>query len=213
MIRRYKPLSDGRGYVSPQGSSSTADPEYIKTGILRQLSAISTEVELEEYNKIPAEWFNLMHPDISCWGVHGELLETFFQTVNNLAETNPELLVSIFDNKIDEYIANEKSFLKSINNLYASVNEKFFPTRISNGKGLRFETTNLKIITETIDNRSYGKPLSKVLRPQDINILGFTMLALSCSDRVDKPGSPFVKKDYELLTNFWQEYIIPLEGN
>ena len=74
-------------------------------------------------------------------------------------------------------------------------------------RGMRLDWIKSNIRTYEIKDVIEFTPLSDITSSDYRGVFGLVALAISCQDRVGKFGSGFSQKDYDLLTNVWQDYI------
>lgn len=205
----YKPASDGSGFIMPDGYKNDADSNRIR--ILRSLSAVYAADEMSEYADIPAEWLNVMFADVLKWGINGELIQNFLTKISSIADSDPKVIETKFDESLKAMKGRQKQLLKAVDHVFDSVNESY-PIRKGNNQGIRYNLMSKGITSDAVSNYTVYHPLDEIINDYPALIV-FVLLALSCQDRVGKFGSTFRKKDYDLLTNVWQEYITPISND
>lgn len=205
-----KPDPNVPSYVTWRKNYANAS-ESTKIEILKYLSATSSEKELKEYQKVPAEWLNIMFEDIAKWGINGEIIETFFQNLIQTAINDPDKLLAILDKTAFEQRTDRKKFSRSMSHLFASINtSRFFQPKGSgtaHRNGLRYKFTRNFMTEDLIRSRSNGTDLIKHLHAEDYQLIANVVTTLSCIDRVGAKGSPYTQEDYDLFINHWKELI------
>ncbi len=202
---RYKPVSDGNRFIPPVRDLGPIIEDQ-RLDILAQLSSTHTADEMAEYEKYPAEWLVSMYQNIGKWGVNGDVIANFLEKISDMADgSNADELKRTYFRS--EFFMNDNAsrINKAIRHLFNSVNENY---PFKNNCGMRYYLMKSRITHYEVKGAIEFTSLSDITSSDYKNIFSKVILAISCQDRIGKFGSTFRKKDYDLLTNVWQEYII-----